>query len=87
VFCRCDPRIAARRYALRSGNRAAGHFDADRTMDRTIEKLQNDEVARPVAGDWPVIEVDTSRPVDIKPLAERIRAAAIPLRIPRHPRS
>jgi len=32
-------------------------------------------------------KVYTSRPVDIKPLAERIRAAAVSLRIPRHPRS
>jgi predicted kinase len=47
VFCRCDPRIAAQRYALRTGTRDAGHFDAE----RTIEELWNDEVAQPVAGD------------------------------------
>src|SRR5262245_2175907 len=41
VFCRCDPAIAAERYARRAGTRAAGHFDAK----RTIEELWNDDVA------------------------------------------
>jgi AAA domain-containing protein len=82
VFCCCDPQIAARRYAFRSTTRAPGHFDADRARD----ELWNDEVAQPVAGGWPVIEVDTTRPIDIKPLAERVRAAAGPLRFPRHHR-
>ena len=72
VFCRCDPAIAAERYARRVGTRAAGHFDAE----RTIGELWNDDVARPVAGDWPVIEVDTSARVDVTSLVERIRAAA-----------
>jgi predicted kinase len=72
VFCRCDPPIAARRYALRAGTRAAGHFDAD----RTVEELWNDEVAGPVAGGWPVIEVDTNSPVEVSPLIARIHAAA-----------
>jgi predicted kinase len=72
VFCRCDRQVAARRYRSRSGTRAAGHFDAT----RTIEELWNDEVARPVAGGWPVIEVSTNRPVEIKPLMERVWAAA-----------
>jgi hypothetical protein len=83
VFCRCDPQTAARRYALRSANRAPGHFDAERTR----QELWNDEVALPVAGGWPVIEADTTRPVDVEPLAERIRAAAASLRTPRHPPS
>ena len=73
VFCRCDPAIAAERYARRAGTRAAGHFDAE----RTIGELWND-VARPVAGGWPVLEVDTTARVDITLLVERIRAAAIP---------
>jgi predicted kinase len=72
VFCRCDPAVAAERYARRAGTRAAGHFDAE----RTIEELWNDDVARPVAGGWPVIEVDTIARVDIASLAEQIRAAA-----------
>lgn len=72
VFCRCDPLIARQRYALRAGTRDAGHFDAERVID----ELWNDEVARPVAGGWPVIEIDTGNPVDVKPLIERIRTAA-----------
>src|SRR5215472_4380343 len=72
VFCRCDPAIAAERYAARVGTRAVGHFDAE----RTIEELWNDDVARPVAGGWPVIEVDTTTCVDVTDLVARIRAAA-----------
>jgi predicted kinase len=72
VFCRCDPGIARYRYALRAATRGAGHFDAQRTAG----ELWNEEVARPVAGGWPVIEVDTSCPVDVTPLVARIRAAA-----------
>jgi len=72
VFCRCDPQIAQRRYAERAGARAAGHFAAA----RTAAELWNDEVARPVAGGWPVLEVCTNDPVDVAPLTARIRAAA-----------
>jgi hypothetical protein len=72
VFCRCDAQIAAQRYALRAGTRAAGHFDAG----RTIEELWNDEVAQPVDGGWPVIEISTNSPLDVEPLTVRIRAAA-----------
>ena len=75
VFCRCDPAIAAERYARRAGTRSAGHFDAE----RTIAELWNDDVARPVAGGWPVIEVDTTARVDITSLVERIQA---PLAVP-----
>ena len=71
VFCRCDRQVEARRYALRTGTRAAGHFDAE----RTIEDLWN-EVAQPVAGDWPVIEINTNSPVAVNPLTARIQAAA-----------
>lgn len=69
VFCRCRPEIAAQRYGLRAGTRAAGHFDAGRTM----AELWNNEVAEPVAGGWPVIEIDTSGPVEVSLLAARIR--------------
>jgi hypothetical protein len=71
VFCRCDPRIAQRRYAERAGARAVGHFAAE----RTAAGLWNDEVAQPVAGGWPVLEVGTNDPVDAAPLTARIRAA------------
>jgi hypothetical protein len=39
-------------------------------------ELWNDEVARPVGGGWPVIEVDTGGSVDVGPLVAAIRVAA-----------
>jgi predicted kinase len=72
VFCRCDPAVAASRYASRAGSRDAGHFDASRETG----EVWNDEVGRPVAGGWPVIDVDTARPVDLQAVVAAIRAAA-----------
>jgi len=61
VFCRCDPSVAARRYRARAGSRHAGHFDSL----RAAEDLWNEEVAEPVAGGWPLLEVATGEAVDI----------------------
>ena len=61
VFCRCDPRTAQARYRARAGSHHAGHFDSIRTVD----ELWNDDVGHPVAGGWPLLEVDTSGPVDL----------------------
>jgi hypothetical protein len=49
-----------------------GHLDAE----RTAVELWNDEVARPVAGGWSVIEVDTTTPAELGALIAEIRAAA-----------
>ncbi len=73
VFCRCGQEIAAARFAARAGTRAAGHFDAERSPD----ELWNDEIAQPVGGPWPVIEVDTNRPVDVPTVLARVRKAMI----------
>jgi hypothetical protein len=73
VFCSCDRDVVDRRYRARASTRAAGHFDDQRRPD----ELWNDEVAVPVAGGWPVIEVDTTGPVDAHDLAQRVRAAAL----------
>jgi predicted kinase len=70
VFCRCDRAVASERYRARAGTRHAGHFDGERAAD----ELWNDETSHPVAGGWPVVEVDTSTPVDIDVLAAKIRA-------------
>jgi predicted kinase len=78
LFCVCSPEVAAQRYRLRTGTRAAGHFDAD----RTLAELWNDEVAHPVSGGWPVIEIDTNSPVDANLVAGRIRQAAKTTRRP-----
>jgi predicted kinase len=73
VFCRCDPEISRQRYAARTGSRAAGHFDDERVTG----ELWNDEVARPVAGGWPVVDVSTDGAVEVQPLVTRIRLAAL----------
>jgi predicted kinase len=65
VFCRVDREVARRRYLTRAGSRHAGHFDSA----RTAEELWNDEVSRPVAGGWPLLEVDTTEPVDVADVA------------------
>jgi predicted kinase len=61
VFCRCDPEVARARYLARAGTRHAGHFDDQRTDG----ELWQGEVAEPVAGGWPLLEVDTAQPVDV----------------------
>ena len=70
VFCCCDRDTALRRYRQRAGTRHAGHFDAQ----RTVEELWNTDNAEPVAGGWPVLEVDTTRTVGLDRLVNRIRA-------------
>jgi hypothetical protein len=60
VFCRCDRDLAWARYQARAGNRHTGHFDAVRTSD----ELWHDDVTQPIAGGWPVVEVDTNQAVD-----------------------
>jgi predicted kinase len=68
VFCRCDRDVVRARYLARAASRAH-YFDSQRTEG----ELWNDEVAEPVAGGWPVLEVDTSAPVDAATLAARVR--------------
>jgi hypothetical protein len=69
VFCRCDQAVAHARYRARAGTRHAGHFDTDRSVD----EVWNDEVAEPVGGAWPVLEVDTNVPVDLTKVLAFIR--------------
>src|SRR4051812_4097224 len=49
VFCRCDQELLVERYAARG-----------RGLERPVEELWNDDSLRPLAGPWPVIEVDTT---------------------------
>lgn len=77
VFCRCDRDVAERRFRARAGSRHPGHFDGARPFD----ELWDADVTRPVAGGWPVLEVDTARPVDVAALAasiERLGRDAVP---------
>jgi predicted kinase len=71
VFCRCPPDVLRERYAARSAARGAGYFD----LERDPIELWNTEVGTPVAGGWPVLEVDTAGEVDIAALAARVVAA------------
>jgi len=71
VYCRCPREVARARYRAREGGRVAGHFDADRTDD----DLWHPEVNEPIAGGWPVVEVDTGRRVDMAELLDRLAGA------------
>ena len=72
VHCRVPAEVARRRYAERTGSRAAGFFDDERGEG----ELVNEQTANPVNGGWPVIVVDTSASVDIDALTKRIRSVA-----------
>ena len=74
VFCRCERTIAQERYRARAGTRHAGHFD----LVRRPEELWNDDICEPVAGGWPVIDVDTNVPVDVIRVIASIEDAASP---------
>ena len=65
VFCRCDPDVLRARFAARSAGRGAGYFD----RERSAAELWNTEVGSPLAGGWPVLEVDTGADVDVPALA------------------
>ena len=71
VFCRCDAAVATARYRQRAGSRHAGHFDSIRSAD----DLWNDEVSEPVAGGWPLLEVNSSKPVDVRAVLAFISAS------------
>ncbi|UFN45179.1 AAA family ATPase [Nocardioides okcheonensis] len=69
VFCRCDRQVAQGRFATRVATRQAGHFDGL----RTAEELWNEQISEPVAGGWPVLEVDTNSAVDVPFVTRRLR--------------
>ena len=77
VFCRCDEAVARERYRARTGTRQGGHFDAVRSAG----ELWNDELTEPVAGGWPVLEVDTNRPVDMAAVVAFVRSSRDPVRL------
>ena len=71
IRCRCPREVAQARYRARSETRDAGRLDDERPP----EELWNEHHLKPL-GLGPLIEVDTTLPVDVKPLAQRIRAMA-----------
>jgi hypothetical protein len=72
VFCRCDLDLMRERYARRAPTKGAGHFDAE----RPAEELWPPRSLGPLAGGWPVLEVDTVGPVDVDEVVGRIRSTA-----------
>jgi adenylate kinase family enzyme len=71
VFCRCPRDLSLARYRQRSSLRHPGHLDADRSDD----DLWNVQTANPIGAGWPVIEVDTSEPVDMASLVGTLYSA------------
>jgi len=69
VFCRCETEVARRRYRARASARDPGHFEAA----RSDAEIWHADVSRPVAGGWPVVEVDTNGPVALDDLLGRLR--------------
>jgi len=68
VHCRCDTLVLRQRYQSRSQGRHAGYFDAERDP----AELWNVEVGSPIGGEWPMIVVDTTRPVDSGDVASQV---------------
>lgn len=60
VFCKVPGRLALKRVRERAAERHPVHMDLQR-----IPALAPGAWARPVGGAWPVIKVDTSKPVDV----------------------
>jgi hypothetical protein len=69
VRCLVPVELARSRYRARAAGRHIGHLDADRTYDELWA-----EPVRPLKV-GPLIEVDTSGPVDIVALAAQLVAA------------
>jgi predicted kinase len=65
VFCQCPRDLLEERYAARGTG-----------LDRAVEERWNDATLTPLAGPWPLVEVDTSTPVDVLALAQRVLSDA-----------
>lgn len=72
VFCRCDRPTLEARYATRS--RPSGYVPEHRDPS----ELWSSETFEPVAGGWPVIEVDSAEEVDFLALVNEVREALTP---------
>lgn len=71
VRCRCPREVVEARYAARSQTRQVGHLDNQRSPD----ELWNQHHFEPL-GLGPLIEVDTSQPVQADDVASQIREQA-----------
>lgn len=78
VFCRCDLALAHHRLRERAAGRGGpGPWRHRVHHDSVIDpaEIYTAENTEPVAGGWPVIEVDTTGPVDVDALIGQIRSA------------
>ncbi len=71
VSCEVPIEMAMERFAARSPFRHEVHGE----KHRPLEFDEFAERARPVDGGWPVVAVDTSKPVDIDEVVERVEAS------------
>jgi adenylate kinase family enzyme len=69
VFCRCDVETMRRRYQARAKTKGPGHFDDEREE----AELWPEEALHPLAGPWPIVEVDTAVTVDVREVVARVR--------------
>lgn len=70
VRCVAPRELVKDRYGTRTGTRHPAHLDAE----RSFEEMWDDHITP--LGVAPVVEVDTSEPVDVPSLAARIRERA-----------
>jgi predicted kinase len=73
VFCRCPPAEVQRRFAARARRRHPGHVDHLLSPEITAAFTAG---VGPLALGGPVLEVDTTRPVDVAVVAEWVRNQA-----------
>jgi predicted kinase len=82
VFCRCPPGEVERRFAARAPTRHPGHVD-HQIAPETTARLHGSE---PLRLGGPILEVDTSRPVDVAEIATWV-GARLPSARARPPRT
>jgi hypothetical protein len=70
VHCRCSRAVALDRY--RSRERHPGHFDAA----WSDADLWDGDMVGPLAGGWPVFEIDTDHPVEVHAVVTAVRDLA-----------
>ena len=73
VHCRCDPETARRRYMERSSHRHWVHANQERFND---DWLWAPETSNPLGIGATTISIDTTHPVDITAITERIITSA-----------
>jgi predicted kinase len=71
IFCRCPSDEVMRRYEQRIGERAAPHFDAERVEELRARLAEEN---RPLDLGGPLLEVDTTGPVDVEAVCAWVRA-------------